>query len=69
MCVSLTLREQQRLMGFKNRVLRKIFGPKSQDITGDWRQLHSEELHNLYSMTNIIWVNKSMRMKGGWVDG
>jgi len=56
-------------MGFKNRVLRKIFGPKSQDITGDWRQLHSEELHNLYSMTNIIWVNKSMRMKGGWVDG
>jgi len=68
-CVSLTLREQQRLMGFKNRVLRKIFGPKSQDITGDWRQLHSEELHNLYSMTNIIWVNKSMRMKGGWVDG
>lgn len=58
---------------FKIRVLRKIFGPKSQGITGDWRQLHNEKLYNLYSTPNIIWVNKSMRMKGrqvgGWVGG
>jgi hypothetical protein len=45
---SLTLREY-RLRVFENRVLRRIFGPKRDEVTGDWRKLHNEELHNLYS--------------------
>jgi hypothetical protein len=39
---------------FENRVLRRIFGPKRDEVTGEWRKLHSEELHNLYSSQNII---------------
>jgi hypothetical protein len=39
---------------FENRVLRRIFGPKRDEVTGDWRKLHNEELHNLYSSPNII---------------
>jgi hypothetical protein len=46
---SLTLREGYRLKVFENRVLRRIFGPKRDEVTGEWRKLHSEELHNLYS--------------------
>jgi hypothetical protein len=46
---SLTLREEHRLRMFENRVLRRIFGPKRNDVTGDWRKLHNDELHNLYS--------------------
>jgi hypothetical protein len=45
--VSLTLKEEHRLRVFENRVLRRIFGPKRNDITGEWRKLHNEELHNL----------------------
>jgi hypothetical protein len=48
------LREEHRLRVFENRVLRRIFGPKRDDVTGDWRKLHNEELHNLYSSPNII---------------
>jgi hypothetical protein len=48
---------------FENRVLRRIFGPKRDDVTGDWRKLHNEELHNLYSSPNIIRMVKSRRMK------
>jgi hypothetical protein len=48
------LREEHRLRVFENKVLRRIFGPKSVDLTGEWRKLHSEELHNLYSSPNII---------------
>jgi hypothetical protein len=44
----LTLREEHRLRVFKNGVVRKIFGPVSEDVTGDWRKLHSVELHDLY---------------------
>jgi hypothetical protein len=44
---SLTLREDHRLRVFENRVLRRIFGPKRDEVTGEWRKLHSEELHNL----------------------
>jgi hypothetical protein len=44
---SLTLREEHRLRVFENRVLRRIFGPKRDEVTGDWRKLHNEELHNL----------------------
>jgi hypothetical protein len=51
---SLTLREEHRLRVFENRVLRRIFGPKRDEATGEWRKLHSEELHNLYSSPDII---------------
>jgi hypothetical protein len=43
-----------RLRVFENRVLRRIFGPKRDEVTGEWRKLHNEELHNLYSSPNII---------------
>jgi hypothetical protein len=59
---SLTLREEHRLRVFENRVLR-IFGPKRDEETGDWRKLHNEELHNLYSSPSIIRVIKSRRMR------
>jgi hypothetical protein len=48
---------------FQNRVLRRIFGPKSDEVTGEWRKLHSVELHNLYSSPDIIRQMKSRRMK------
>jgi hypothetical protein len=48
---------------FENRVLRRIFGPNRDDVTGDWRKLHCEELHNLYSSPNIIRLIKSRRMR------
>jgi hypothetical protein len=51
---SLTLREEHRLRVFEKRVLRRIFGPRRDDVTGEWRKLHNEELHNLYSWPNII---------------
>jgi hypothetical protein len=51
---SLTLREEHRLRVFEDRVLRRIFEPKGDEVTGDWRELHNEELHNLYSSPNII---------------
>jgi hypothetical protein len=47
---------------FENRVLKRTFGPKRQEVTGGWRILHNEELHNLYTSPNIIRVNKSRRM-------
>jgi hypothetical protein len=59
---SLTLREEHRLRVFENKVLRRIFGPKRDEVTGDWRKLHNEELHNLYSSPNIIRMIKSRRM-------
>jgi hypothetical protein len=51
---SLTLREEHRLWVFENRVLRRIFGPERDEVTGEWRKLHSEELHNLYASPDII---------------
>jgi hypothetical protein len=63
--VSLTLREEHRLRVFENRVLRRIFGPKCDKVTGEWRRLHNEELNDLYSSPNIIRVIKSRRMR--WV--
>jgi hypothetical protein len=51
---SLTLREEHRLRVFESRVLRRIFGPKRDEVTGQWRKLHNEELHNLYSSPDII---------------
>jgi hypothetical protein len=52
-----------RLRVFENRVLRRIFGPKRDEVTGEWRKLHNEELHNLYSFPNIIRQIKSRRMR------
>jgi hypothetical protein len=48
---------------FENRLLRRIFGPKRDEVTGGWRKLHNEELHNLYSSLNIIRMIKSRRMR------
>jgi hypothetical protein len=49
---SLILREEHKLRAFENRVLRRMFGPKRDRVTGEWRKLHNEELHNLYSKYN-----------------
>jgi hypothetical protein len=54
-----TLREEHRLRVFENRVLRRIFGPKRDEVTGEWRKLHNEELRNLYSSPDIIRQVKS----------
>jgi hypothetical protein len=51
---SLTLSEEHRLRVFENRVLRRIFGPKRDEVMGEWRKMHNEELHNLYSSPDII---------------
>jgi hypothetical protein len=60
---SLTLREEHRLRVFENRMLRRICGTKRDDVMGDWRTLHNEELHKLYSSPNIIRMIKSRRMR------
>jgi hypothetical protein len=64
-CLSsyILLREEHRLRLFENRVLRRIFGPKRDEVTGGWRKLHNEELHNLYSFPSIIRLIKSRRMR------
>jgi hypothetical protein len=60
---SLTLREEHRLRVFENRVFRKIFGPKKDEVTGGWRKLHNEELHSVYSSPSIIRIIKSRRVR------
>jgi hypothetical protein len=60
---SLTLREEHRLRVFENRVLKRIFGPTRDEVTGEWRKLHNRELHNLYSSPDIIRQIKSGRMR------
>jgi hypothetical protein len=54
---------EHRLRVFENRVLRRIFGLKRDEVTGEWRRLHNEELYGLYSSPNIIRVIKSRRMR------
>jgi hypothetical protein len=60
---SLTLREECRLRVFENKALRRIFGPKRDEVTGECRRLHNKELYALYSSPNIIWVIKSRRLR------
>jgi len=57
--VSHTLREEHRLRVFQNRALRRIFGPKGDEVVRSWRKLHNEELHNLYASPDNIRVIKS----------
>ena len=63
---SLTLREERRLRLFENRVLRRIFGPKRDEVTGEWRKLQNVELNEMYCSSNIVRVIRSRRMK--WVE-
>jgi hypothetical protein len=60
---SLTLREEHRLRVFENKVLRRIFGPTRDEVTGGWRKLHNEEFRDLYSSPSIIRIIKSRRMR------
>ena len=57
------MREEHRLRVFENKVRRKIFGAKKDEITGEWRKLHNSELHALYSSSNIIRSLKSRRLR------
>ena len=59
----MTLREERKLRVFENIVLRRIFGPRRDEVTGEWRRLHNEELNDLYCSPNIVRVIKSRRMK------
>jgi hypothetical protein len=61
--LGLTLREEHRLRVFENRVLRKIFPPNKDEITGGWRKLHNEEFRNLYSSPSKIIITNSRRMR------
>jgi hypothetical protein len=60
---SLILKEEHRLRVFENRLMRRIFCPKRDEVTGDWRKLHNEELHNWYSSPNIMRIIKPRRMR------
>jgi len=57
------LREERKLKVFENMMLRRIFGPRREEVTGEWRRLHNEELNGLYSSPNIVRVIKSRRMR------
>ena len=63
---SLTLREERKLRMFENMALRRIFGPRRDEVTGEWRRLHNEELNDLHSSPNIVRVIKSIRVRLAW---
>jgi len=60
---SLTLREERKLRVFENMVLRRIFRPRKEEVTGEWMRLHNEELNDLYCSPNIVRVIQSRRMR------
>jgi len=60
---SLTLREERKLRVSENMVLRRIFGPRRGEVTGEWRKLHHEEINDLYCSPNIVWVMKARNIK------
>jgi hypothetical protein len=63
------LREESRSRVFENRMLRRVFGPKRDEVTGEWRKLQNDELRDVYSLTNIVRVVKSRRIRwGGHVE-
>ena len=66
---SLTLREERKLRVFENMVLRRILGPRMDEVTGEWRRLHNEELNDLYSSPNIVRVIKIEKNEMGWACG
>jgi hypothetical protein len=65
--ISLTLGEEQKFRVFENRVLRRTFGPKMEEVAGGWRKLHNEELHNLYSTPDITRIIKLENEIGKYV--
>ena len=65
---SLILWEERKMRVFENMVLRRIFGPRRDEVTGEWRRLHNEELNDLYSLPNVVRLIKSRR-KVGWACG
>ena len=64
--MTILLEEERRLMLFENRVLRRLFGPERDEVTGECRKLHNEELYGLYTSPNIVRVIKPRRMR--WQD-
>jgi len=62
------LREERKLRVFENMVLMRIFGPRRDEVTGEWRRLHNEELNDLYSSPNIVWMIKSRMRWAGHVE-
>ena len=66
---SLTLREERKLREFENMVLRRIFGPRKDEVTEEWRRLHNEELNDLYSSSNIVRVIEIKKNEMGWACG
>jgi len=65
---SLTLREERRLRVFQNRVLRRIYGSKREEVIGEWRKIHTEKLNDMYSAPNIVRVIKSRLRWTGHVE-
>ena len=57
------MRDERRLRVFENRVLRRVFGPKRDEVRGEWRKLHNDKLSDLYSLPNVVRVVKSRRMR------
>ena len=65
----LTLKEERKLRVFENMVLRRIFGPRRNKLTGEWRRLHNEDLNDLYCSPSIVRAIKSRRIRMGWACG